>query len=165
MRSTRIRKFRVRNRPLFIIVKTAIVCYLIMFSASYLTSDTSANFTSQQEVNHMITASDWEIEDPEMNESALIFLEIENQNIKTCPAIIKIEIKNDGSDMLADTTYEIYYIENGNPKKHGEKIVLADGEGVIPVLTSGESFSLIWINGARYKNRIYYCSKIMKFIH
>src|SRR5699024_6032316 len=69
-----------------------------------------------------------------------------NQNIKKCePVNIDVEIKNAGkSDMKQDSSYEVYYIENGNPKKHGEIVKLAEDEGVIPVLKQGETTKLTY---------------------
>lgn len=139
-------------------LKAMLICYLIIFSASYLTSGTSAYFSSQFQVNNTITASTWVSEEPKVDESSLVFLGKGNQNIKICPAVIKVEIKNAGDgNMQADTTYEIYYTKNGNPEKHGEKIEFAEGEGIVEALVSGKTTELIYetSNPGRYIFLVY----------
>lgn len=152
MRSKRVKKFRSRNRPLEIVIKVALICYVVIFSVSYLTSGTSAYFSSHQQVNPVITAGDWETEQPEdsdeeWDESSLVFTTKGNQNIKQCPAEIEIKLKNAGQgDMQDDSTYEIYYVQNGNPEQHGEKIELEENEEerIIEPLKSGEKTKLTY---------------------
>lgn len=104
-----------------------------------MSSDTSAYLSSQSKVSGEITAGEWEVED----ESELAFLDKGNQNIKSCPANMKVKLKNTGKGpMLEKSTYEIYYVANGNPKKHGTKVQLDQGEGVVKTLEKGETVIL-----------------------
>ena len=49
-----------KSKGLFIVFKMALICYLVIFGISYITSDTSANFSNQSEVSQTITAGVWE---------------------------------------------------------------------------------------------------------
>lgn len=140
MRCTRFNKFKSKNLTFMIVLKIAVVWYLVIFSASYLTSNTAANFTANKEAGGMMTLGTWKVQD----DSVLVFTGKGNQNIKACdqPIVMKVNLKNTGGDMKSDSTYEIYYIENGNPEKHGTKVELAKGEGTIKALKSGETTEL-----------------------
>ncbi|MDY0404815.1 amyloid fiber anchoring/assembly protein TapA [Virgibacillus sp. 179-BFC.A HS] len=128
-----------KKRGLFLILKIMIVCYLIVFGISFMTSDTSAYLSSQSKVSGEITAGEWEVAD----ESKLAFLDKGNQNLKACPANMKVTLKNIGKGpMLQTSTYEIYYVVNGNPKKHGTKVRLNQGEGTVKILEKGETVTL-----------------------
>lgn len=145
LRSKRVRKFRAKNRPLEIMIKLVLICYIAIFSVSYLTAGTSAYFSSSEELNPVIAAGDWG--NDQWDESSLVFTTKGNQNIKTCPAEIELNLKNVGEgDMQDDSTYEIYYVKNGNPEKHGEKIELGENEEerIIEVLKSGEETKLTY---------------------
>lgn len=145
MRSKRINKYRVKYRPLIVGVKLVLISYLMIFSISYLTSGTSAFFSSYQTLGHEITAGEWNQDhkdSDQWDQSSLTFQGKGNQNIKSCPTVIEVEIMNDGEDMQHDTKYEIFYIKNGNPQKHGEKIDLHEEEGIISALKSGEIIKL-----------------------
>ena len=149
------------NKRFIFVLKLVLIWYLCIFSAGYLTSQTAATFTDKKQINGVFTAGTWESNETEVpdseekqDNSKLTFLSQGNQNIKKCePVNIDVEIKNAGkSDMKQDSSYEVYYIENGNPKKHGEKVKLAEGEGVVPVLNQGETTKLTYLasNEGRY---------------
>ncbi|UJL45361.1 amyloid fiber anchoring/assembly protein TapA [Virgibacillus sp. NKC19-16] len=140
MRRTRIRKHRSNFQLLLLIGKLIIIWYLMVFSTTYLTANTSAYFTTTNDANGMVSVGVWEVAD----ESSLAFIQNGNENIKSCePVTLKTEIKNTGDgDMQSDLTYDVYYIENGNPEKHGDKLELGEGEGIIKVLKSGETTEL-----------------------
>lgn len=141
LRSKRVRKFRTKNRPLEIMIKLTIICYIVIFSVSYLTTGTSAYFSDIEEINPVIIAGEWE----QWDESSLGFTTKGNQNIKQCPAEIEVKLKNVGDgDMQDDSTYDIYYVTNGNPEKHGEKIELDEKEGIIKPLKKGEETTLTY---------------------
>ncbi|MBP1971188.1 TasA anchoring/assembly protein [Virgibacillus natechei] len=140
MRRTRLRKHRSNFQLFLLIGKVIMIWYLMVFSVTYLTTNTSAYFTNANNTNGIIYAGFWE----PVDESSLAFIKNGNENIKTCePTTLKAEIKNtaDG-DMQSDSTYDVYYIENGNPEKHGDKMDLGKGEGSIEALKSGETTEL-----------------------
>lgn len=141
------------NKRFIFVLKLALIWYLCIFSAGYLTSQTGAVFTDQKQINGVITAGTWESNEPEnpddeekQDNSKLTFLSKGNQNIKVCePVSIEVEIKNEGKgDMKRDSSYEVYYIEQGNPKQNGEKVKLAEDEGVIPALKQEDSTKLTY---------------------
>lgn len=141
----------VENKRFIFVLKLALIWYLCIFLSGYLTSKTAGVFTDQKQINGVITTGKWENNEPEnpddemkLDNSKLTFLSNGNQNIKTCkPVSIEMKIKNVGkSDMKRDSIFEVYYIENGNPGKHGEKLKLGKDEGVIPALKQGETTTL-----------------------
>ncbi|MDY0393892.1 amyloid fiber anchoring/assembly protein TapA [Virgibacillus halophilus] len=141
LRKKRIRTFREKNRVMLLLLKCIVVCYVAVFGVSYITSDTSAYYSKQTKVSQKITAGTWE----EADESLLKFIDKGNQNIKACPAKMKVTLKNTGKGpMLQTSVYEIYYVENGNPKKHGQKVLLNKGEDVVKVLDKGEKVELTY---------------------
>lgn len=61
MKSKRRRRYKKKKYDFILISKIALICYLAIFGLSYLTSDTSAYFSSQSEVSETITAGIWEV--------------------------------------------------------------------------------------------------------
>jgi TasA anchoring/assembly protein len=124
-----------------ILLKAALVWYLIIFTASYLTTDTAAVFTAKHKTENTITIGDWVVPD----DSVLAFINNGNQNIKTCDQSVdlKVMLKNTGGDMQKASTYEVYYAVNGNPEKQGTKIKLSKGKGNIQALESGKTAELV----------------------
>jgi TasA anchoring/assembly protein len=141
MRSKRLRRFRRQFPVAFFLVKLVLIWYLVVFSVSYLTSGTAAHFYDTGEAESKVHAGYWA---DGWDGSSLSFIENGNTNVKACePVEIAKEIQNMGDgDMMAGSAYDVYYIENGNPEKHGEKLDLPEGEGKIPVLESNESIEL-----------------------
>ncbi|WP_373893399.1 amyloid fiber anchoring/assembly protein TapA [Virgibacillus sp. CBA3643] len=138
MRRTRIRKNKMNFQLLLLFGKVIIIWYLIVFSTSYLTADTSAYFTTASGANGKIAVGDLDTVD----ESSLAFIETNNSTIKSCePITLKTVIKNTGKgDMQSESTYDVYYTEKGKP--HREKLDLGTGEGTIKALISGETTQL-----------------------
>ncbi|WP_100010392.1 amyloid fiber anchoring/assembly protein TapA [Lentibacillus sediminis] len=137
MRQSRLRKYKSRFQWFLLIGKVVMIWYLIIFSTTYLVNHTSAQFTDARQANGLLEVGHWEEEgDPR---GILIFTGKGNQNIDSCkPITIKAGIKNIVErDMTEDSTYEVFYAENGNPEK-GEKQKLGEGEGTIKALASGE---------------------------
>ncbi|WP_164218308.1 amyloid fiber anchoring/assembly protein TapA [Virgibacillus sp. YIM 98842] len=144
MRSKRFRKYRRQFPVAFFLVKLVLIWYLVVFSISYLTSGTAAHFYDAEESDSMVYAGFWA---DGWDGSSLSFVENGNTNIKACdPVEITKEIQNSGDeDMLAGSTYDVYYAENGNPEKHGVKLDLSESEGNITALESGESTILKYL--------------------
>ncbi|WP_147379917.1 amyloid fiber anchoring/assembly protein TapA [Oceanobacillus profundus] len=136
---SRLNKFKQKNQLLFLLLKVSLIWYVLLFSINYVTSDTAAHFTNSKETSGDVTIGTWE--DPD---SYLRFTSKGNDNIKACKAVkISTDIKNTGpGDMKESSSYHVYYIENGNPEKHGKKLKLGKGEGVIPPLDKGKSTKL-----------------------
>src|SRR5690625_3091833 len=140
------------NKRFIFVLKLALIWYLCIFSAGYLTSQTAAYFTDQKQINGVITTGTWESDGPEHpgeeekeDNSELTFPSNGNQEIEICePVNIEVKIINEGeSDMKRNSSYKVYYIEQGNPK-NGEKVKLAEDEGVIPALKQGETTKLTY---------------------
>ena len=143
MRSSRFNKFKQKNRFFFLLLKTSLIWYILIFLICYLTSDTVAYFTTYQGTSGEMTVGKWEAPD---DESTLRFVTKGNQNIKACePVIISTELKNDGpGDMKENGFFDVYYIQNGNPEKHGEKLTLREDEGIIKPTKNGETITLTY---------------------
>lgn len=141
LRMSRLNKFKQKNRLLFLLLKVSLIWYVLLFSINYLASDTAAYFTNYKETSGDVTVGTWE--DPHID-SLLRFTSKGNENIKACEGVvISTELKNDGpGDMEESSSYDMYYIENGNPEKHGKKLKLGKDEGVISPLDKGQSTKL-----------------------
>lgn len=140
-RFTRLEKYRQKNQPLIIVSKVAVICYLMIFSVSYLTASTEAYFASPEQVSKInITTGIW------VDESSFVFNETGNEQINACPAVIEVEVENDGDGpMLAEGSYEIYYAEDGgDPLEDGIKLELDENEGIIEILEVGETTKLTY---------------------
>src|SRR5690625_846608 len=140
MRSKRLRRFRRQFPVVFFLVKLILIWYLVVFSISYLTSGTAAHFYDMEEADSKVLAGYWA---DGWDGSSLSFIQKGNDNIKSCePVEIAMEIKNAGDeDMINGSYFDIYYIENGNPEKHGQKL----GEENIPALYSNESTEITYL--------------------
>lgn len=111
MRSKRIRKSKKISQSLILGAQLLAIWYALIFTIGYLTSETMASFSSSSEITGKIKAGEW------WDGSNLVFIGKGNQNEKVCPSTeISVEIKNTGITMIGSTTYEVYYIENGNPQ-------------------------------------------------
>ncbi|WP_079527307.1 amyloid fiber anchoring/assembly protein TapA [Halobacillus hunanensis] len=101
---------------------------------SLLSVPTNAAFNDIESVNFSIQA---DIEqDQGWDKSSLEFIEGKEGADKS---LLYAIVKNGGDSkaMERTTTYEVYFVERGNPKK-GEKVA----EGIIPILDQGETFRI-----------------------
>ncbi|WP_176330278.1 amyloid fiber anchoring/assembly protein TapA [Oceanobacillus rekensis] len=147
MRKSHLKRFKSKDGIFLIVFKVTLIWYLLIFAAGYLTSDTAAHFNDYKETSSSITVGIWEEElddRDETDKSSLSFITKGNQNIKACqPTIITTELKNKGpEDMKKESSFDVYYISNGNPEKHGEKLQLSENEGKIDPLKNGGSTTL-----------------------
>ena len=62
MKSKRRRRYKKKQYDFFLISKIVLICYLAIFGIGYLSSDTSAYYSSQSEITQIITAGIWEEE-------------------------------------------------------------------------------------------------------
>lgn len=134
-----------RKRRFFIVFKIALVFYLMIFSIKYVTSSTSAHFTSSKQTNVTLTAGTW------ADNSKLEFIDKGNKNLKACPAKMEVNLQNIGGDMKKPSKFKLYYIDKdndggkdkgGNPTIQGTEIHIPDGQNEIPALKSGETITL-----------------------
>jgi len=61
LRKKRRRRYNKKQYDLFLILKIALSCYLVIFGVGYMTSSTSAYLSNQSEASQMITAGIWEV--------------------------------------------------------------------------------------------------------
>ncbi|MGP4040711.1 amyloid fiber anchoring/assembly protein TapA [Gracilibacillus sp. D59] len=129
MRSSRKVKNRKKYKQLINVAKILVILYATLMSVSLLTSNTSAFFNNSKSLSHSISTGSW------WDGSDLAFIGKGNQNLNdACPPVkFSVEIQNNGFSMIDSTNYEVFYIENGNPK-NGEKVA----EGMIDPIESGE---------------------------
>lgn len=121
-----------------LIAKVIAIWYFLFISMSYLTSNTTAHFTSSDLEKDTIQAGVWD-------KSKLDFTKKGNDNLNefSCPRSefeISTVIKNVGeTDMFETSTYQLFYVGNGEPpSEKGEKI----SEGMVPKLKKGEEATL-----------------------
>lgn len=156
------RKFRKQYQPLIICFKALIVLYLVIFSSTYLTTDTVAYFDDTNVSAIMITAGTWEDEEEEQDKdekenmkddvkeepedrSSLAFVDPEVTESETCPAHIEVEVTNTGDGpMLTKGFYEVYYVEDGHPEDDGEKLPMEDHEGILEILEEEATKKLVY---------------------
>jgi YqxM protein len=125
IRYHRLAKFRRKKQKLKLIIQIVAIWYITFISIGYLTSNTGAYFTANDEKTVNIQAGFWD-------ESKLEFTKKgnDNRNEFICPVNefeISTVIKNVGTtDMFSDGSYEVYFIENGEPNGNGSKV--ADGK-------------------------------------
>lgn len=134
MRSLRTVKYRKKYRKLVVLAQILAIWYAVVISTAVLTSDTFAYFSSSSQTNVSIQTGQW------WDGSKLEFREDPNtKNIKACASTdITIDVINKGYRMGQETMFEVYYLENGNPKQNGKKVL----EGIIEPLAEGESITL-----------------------
>ena len=137
MKYSRSTKYRKKFYKIKLITKILLIWYATIASLTFLTSETSAYYSTDNVANVTIqAASSW------WDGSELMFVEKGAENIKACaPIEIGAEIRNVGSDMKTTAVYKVYYVDHGNPKNpHGELV----GEGVINPLKHNESTMLTY---------------------
>jgi len=125
IRYGRLRKFRNKNKFLFLFIKFLAVWYLFIGISTILSGQTNAYFSDQDRVNGIIQAGEWETESScaengkhgDWDCSSLKFIGSKFDGEK-----ISATIENTGEDMKSGGKYEIYYSEKGNPKQ-GERLV------------------------------------------
>lgn len=54
-------RYKKKKRDLLLYLKITLICYLAIFGVAYMSSDTSANFSSQSVLTGAITADIWEV--------------------------------------------------------------------------------------------------------
>jgi YqxM protein len=137
IRYLRLSKFRRKNQNLMLTSQIVAIWYLVFISIGYLTSNTGAYYSAQDQESIEIQAGYWD-------ESKLQFIKKGNDNLNEfiCPTNefeISTIIKNVGkTDMFSDGTYEVYYVENGQPSVNGNKVA----EGKISKLLKGQELVL-----------------------
>lgn len=129
--------YRKKHKRLIVTIKVITIFYVLLFSVSILSSNTSAYYNGIATVNQVIrSASDW------WDGSELVFANSEEQIIESClPADIAVEVKNNGLSMLHTAKYEIYYVEaDEHLENDGEKIA----ESVIEPIEASSSAMLTY---------------------
>ncbi|UOQ50364.1 amyloid fiber anchoring/assembly protein TapA [Gracilibacillus caseinilyticus] len=117
MRSSRTVRFKKNHRKKIPHIQLVIILYAVILSLSQLTSPTSSMFSNTKAVSFSMPSGSW------WDRSELLFTASDNQNVTdSClPAAFSVDVQNNGYSMTSATHYEIFYIENGNPKD-GDKI-------------------------------------------
>ncbi|MBM7585290.1 TasA anchoring/assembly protein [Bacillus pakistanensis] len=136
IRTKRLRKFKNHHWLYLITMKVAIILYALSFTLMNILGSTNAYFSDSDSGTGRIQAGTWEVDPPpeeEWDRSSLSF----TGPILNNKGTISSTIINNGSDMAGTVTYEVWWIERGNPKK-GEKLA----DGIVPALKSGQSTNL-----------------------
>lgn len=137
IRYLRLAKFKKKNQKLKLATQIVAIWYIAFISIGYLTTNTDAYFNANHQVPINIQAGFWD-------ESKLSFTKKGNDNLNEfiCPVNefeISTVIKNVGTtDMYSEGSYEVYFIENGQPSENGTKVA----EGKIAKLLAGQEIIL-----------------------
>lgn len=136
VRQTRLRKYRSQYRWFRFVSKIALIWYLFVFSATYFTSGTSADFFYDARATSEVSSGIW------LGDYRLKFTENGTENVYLCGESVEIgrALKNVGpDDMAEDGTYYVYYsADNGSPQNHGVEVY----EGTFDALKSKEEIRL-----------------------
>ncbi|MGF2618196.1 amyloid fiber anchoring/assembly protein TapA [Rossellomorea aquimaris] len=134
MRYLRIKRYAKRNQKLIFCSKILLTCYILIFTLSYLNSNTTAYFSDSNADDFIIQAGTW------FDGSKLEIVK-EAEELQVCPPTeISTEIKNHGFTMIGTTEYEVYHSLDEDPANIGEKV----GEGIIQPIKENESFTLTY---------------------
>ncbi|OCA87809.1 hypothetical protein A8F94_08170 [Bacillus sp. FJAT-27225] len=132
----RLRQFKKEHKNLLLIWSFTLAWLFLMFTASNLTSTTTALFTSQAKFETSI------IVDPSFDQSTLSFIDAGYDKKE-----IFAYLQNTGpGDMATNSTYYVYYSSTGNPvDPHGKIGELVFSEGIIPKMAAnGEAIKLTY---------------------
>lgn len=110
MKSKRRRRYKKKKYDLFLISKIALICYLAIFGVGYMSSNTTAYYSSQSEVSQIITAGTWEVPEVLINGCG------EEDTID--------EVSNEAINVLPED-------KEGNPIEESEKDVISSSENKI----------------------------------
>lgn len=162
MRSSRLEKFRKKNRSIFIVLQLVAICFLSLYGIGQITSPTTAKFSDVDQVSFSMAAGEEfpsdpgdetpnEPEDPDPDEpedpnddgswdkSSLKF-KGEGVRCERDEIFAVIENGKDSRDMLGPVTYEVYWIAKGNPKPDKGGTLVESGQ--VPALQSGNTFEM-----------------------
>jgi len=137
MRYLRSKKFGKKYKKLLILTQILTIWYATLIIVGTLTSNTFAYLSDSDSTNISISSGSW------WDGSDLAFMgKKETENIKKCdPIEIRIDLENKGSSMIGTTEYEVYFVDNGNPKENGSRVA----EGVIQPIESGKTVTLTYL--------------------
>ncbi|MER2071628.1 MAG: SipW-dependent-type signal peptide-containing protein [Psychrobacillus sp.] len=134
MRSKRRRRYKKKKYDLFLISKIALICYLAIFGIGYMSSDTSAYFSSQSEISQTITAGIWEVPKEIVNGCGK---EDTIDDVSNEETEVNLEDKGEtseetGIDPLPGEDINVEHEgKDGNPIEETEKDVLSNSENDI----------------------------------
>ncbi|MGD6966614.1 amyloid fiber anchoring/assembly protein TapA [Rossellomorea vietnamensis] len=146
IRYVRTKKFRSQSKGLKVVAQLVAIWYIVIFTTSYLTSNTTAYFSDQDPASVTIQAGTWVTEsepEPQIENgiSSLDFTSNEDTTVKMCqPGEISTEVINTGdTDMEGTLEYEVHLIsEEQGQEKEGE----LEDSGVIEPLNQNERILL-----------------------
>ncbi|WAA11837.1 amyloid fiber anchoring/assembly protein TapA [Fervidibacillus halotolerans] len=150
IRVSRTRKYK-KSKGFVIGYLVSSLCYLLIISGVLLSESTNALF-NDMENTHGFVHVNWDSDDGEedsWDKSSLSFIDQGG----VCKNIwATIQNGKDSKGMEGPSTYEVYFVKKGNPKK-GEKV----GEGEVPPLESGETATLTFAaeKNGNYKFKVY----------
>lgn len=128
-----------KNKKLVKLLKIGMAFYLLTFLFSYLTTDTSAYFTSSTQTSGTIQVGTWETE-PENAETSIVFDDIKEKTAASCPVAIETFVTNKSEIKMADSKrYIVYFSGNDVSEEQMEEISLPEGEGSFGPLDAGET--------------------------
>lgn len=118
-------------------LKLLFICYISCIGLVYLTSSTTAHFTSSQVHEQLITAGSW------WDGSSLIFNESKESTIDHCgPVVLSVEVQNESSyGMYGTSVYEVYKVQEDGT----ETGIVSGNQMEIPMLGPGDSIEILYL--------------------
>jgi YqxM protein len=154
IRSTRLKKNNNKKRKFILLSKILAIFYVLVITLTYLNSNTGAYFSDSADAHISINSGIWEDSTEKGDISSLAFLNKDmDQIVNSCiPVDISVMIKNNGSDMIGTSEYEVYYTNSGNPK-NGSKMA----QGTINIIKASQTTSLTYLasKSGSYKFRAF----------
>jgi TasA anchoring/assembly protein len=135
-----LRKFGKKNKVLWLTVKFFAAMYLLIGMSAAISGNTNAFLNDSTSASGVFKAGTWETEEAGCSENhghddcSKLKIIKEGMEGKLIYAIIE----NTGADMRKDGTFEVYYIEKGNPE-NGK--IVSNALSYSPI-KKGESFKL-----------------------
>jgi YqxM protein len=146
MRSTRLRRFKNKNKKLLILLQIFCIWYCSLITVKYLTSATEAYFHDGEEIENQLHAA-WQAVPPPNPEPILwdrSSLKFENAAGFDCVAGFYNFLKNGGDQaMKGPSTFVLYYQATGSPTPNNPGMEIARGE--ISILKKGQSIKLSFL--------------------
>ncbi len=148
IRYSRVKKFGRKNKSRTVFFKNLFVCYLLLLIAAFSCSGTNALFTDTVSSGAEFSAQ-WSSQDKPWDKSS-ITVTGEGGNCKEIYVIVENHSK---SDMQEPLRYEIYYHQQGDPKK-GTMMF----SGSVSSIKSGEKVKITFdklIGSGSYMFKVY----------
>jgi YqxM protein len=155
IRKTRLKQFKKKSKGLVIVVQIVAIWYIMIFTGSYLTTDTGAYFNDVEVIENSFQAGKLDepkdpVDDGIWGKSSLKEVSIRG----TCEEGIYGRFTNTGESVNHELTkYEVYWSETGDPK---DGTVVETGS--FPIPNKGEFYDIYYkpLKNGKYTIKAYH---------